>query len=154
MTDEPAAASGGAASRPTSGPAPPQTPVHNPGDVARAELVVAGRRFQLACAPGQQGRLEELGVRFDERVRALAEALGDLGPERLFLAAGLSLLDELDAAPAADAAVSAGAANAAAHKAEEAQARLAALESRAVALLAEAAARIDQLTRRIDRERP
>ena len=65
--------------------------------MAKAELQIAGKRYALSCAPGQEGRLEELGARFDQRVKELIEALGDLGAERLFLAAGLSILDELDA---------------------------------------------------------
>ena len=65
--------------------------------MAKAELQIAGKRFALSCAPGQEARLEELGGRFDQRVKELTEALGDIGTERLFLAAGLSLLDELDA---------------------------------------------------------
>ena len=64
--------------------------------VSRAELSISGKRYLLSCAPGQEARLEELGARFDARVRELAEAMGDIGPERLFLAAGLSFIDELD----------------------------------------------------------
>ncbi len=69
--------------------------------MARAELLINGKRYALSCADGQEPRLEELGARFDARVVELAEALGDIGPERLFLAAGLSLIDELDAQGAA-----------------------------------------------------
>lgn len=105
--------------------------------MARAELEIAGRRYALSCAPGQEARLEELGARFDRRVLELTEALGDLGPERLFLAAGLSLLDELDAQ-----AVGTGA--------KAMDDRIRNLENRAATLLTDAAARIEMLSRRVD----
>ncbi len=105
--------------------------------MARAELEIAGRRYALSCAPGQEARLEELGARFDQRVLELTEALGDLGPERLFLAAGLSLLDELDAQ-----AVGTGA--------KALDDRIRNLENRAATLLTDAAARIEMLSRRVD----
>lgn len=105
---------------------------------AKAELIIAGKRYSLTCAPGQEARLEELGARFDVRVKELTEALGDLGPERLFLAAGLSLIDELDA----QAAEQPGSA--------QLDERIRGLERRAATALAEAAAKIDALGRRVD----
>jgi len=105
--------------------------------VAKAELQIGGKRYALSCAPGQEARLEELGARFDQRVKELTEALGDLGAERLFLAAGLSILDELDA-QAAGSGVS------------TLDERIRNLENRAATLLADAAARIEMLSRRVD----
>jgi len=105
--------------------------------VAKAELLIAGKRYALSCAPGQEARLEELGARFEQRVLELTEALGDLGPERLFLAAGLSLLDEMDAQ-----AVGTGA--------KAMDDRIRNLENRAATLLTDAAARIEMLSRRVD----
>ncbi len=105
--------------------------------MAKAELLIAGKRYALSCAPGQESRLEELGGRFDQRVLELTQALGDLGAERLFLAAGLSLLDELDAQ-----AVGVGA--------KAMDDRIRNLENRAATLLADAAARIEMLSRRVD----
>lgn len=105
--------------------------------MAKAELTIAGRRYSLSCAPGQEARLEELGGRFDQRVKELAEALGDLGAERLFLAAGISLLDELDA-------------QAAGTGTKALDDRIRNLEHRAATLLTDAAARIEMLSRRVD----
>ena len=105
--------------------------------MAKAELVIAGRRYALSCAPGQEARLEELGARFDQRVKELTEALGELGAERLFLAAGLSLLDELDAQ-----AVGVGV--------KALDDRIRSLENRAATVLSDAAARIEMLSRRVD----
>jgi cell division protein ZapA len=105
--------------------------------MAKAELQIAGKRYALSCAPGQEARLEELGARFDQRVRELIEALGDLGAERLFLAAGISLLDELDA-------------EASANGTKALDDRIRGLEQRAAATLSEAAARIEAISRRVD----
>ena len=105
--------------------------------MAKADILIAGKRYALSCAPGQEARLEELGARFDQRVSELSEALGDIGPERLFLAAGISLLDELDAQ-----AVDTGA--------KALDDRIRTLENRAATLLTDAAARIEMLSRRVD----
>ncbi len=105
--------------------------------VSRAELSISGKRYLLSCAPGQEARLEELGARFDARVRELAEAMGDIGPERLFLAAGLSFIDELDIETAGG-------------NARALDERIRGLEQRAAFALAEAAARIEALSVRVE----
>ena len=33
--------------------------------MAKADLIISGKRYTLACAPGQEARLQELGARFD-----------------------------------------------------------------------------------------
>lgn len=106
-------------------------------DVAKADLTIGGKRYVLTCNPGQEARLEELGARFDARVAELTDALGDLGVERLFLAAGLSLLDDLDAKG-----VETGT--------KALDDRIAGLERRAATMLTEAAARIEAISRRVD----
>jgi cell division protein ZapA len=112
--------------------------------LSKAELVIAGKRYALNCTPGQEARLVALGERFDARVTELLGALGDIGPERLFLAAGISLLDELEAvsgrtgSQASDGGI------------EGAQQRLALLERRAAAALSDAADRILAISRRVD----
>jgi cell division protein ZapA len=105
--------------------------------MAKADLMIAGKRYALTCAPGQEARLEELGARFDSRVAELKEALGDIGAERLFLAAGLSLIDELDAKGAADGT-------------KALDERIRGLERKAATALAEAAARIEAISQRVD----
>ena len=105
--------------------------------LAKADLTINGRRYALACAPGQEARLEELGGRFDQRVKELVHALGDIGTERLFLAAGLSLLDELDA-------------QASASGTKALDDRIRGLEQRAATVLSEAASRIEAISRRVD----
>ena len=107
----------------------------------KAELTIGGKRYLLSCVPGQEARLEELGARFDQRVAEMTEALGDIGPERLFLAAGLSLIDELDALTAQGGAPA---------QAADFDDRIRTLERRAATALAEAAARIEALSQRVD----
>ena len=129
----------------------------------KAEMTIGGRRFVVGCAPGQEDRLKELGRRFDARVQELVEAMGDLGAERLFLMASLTLMDEAEGraypAPAAPAASDPQAekriaeairqeALAEAHRATAEQ--LAAIERRAADALAEAARRIATLSARIE----
>lgn len=105
--------------------------------MAKAELSIAGKRYSLSCLPDQEARLQELGARFDQRVKELTQALGDLGHERLFLAAGISLLDELDA-------------QASATGTKQLDDRIRGLEQRAATALADAAARIEAISRRVD----
>lgn len=66
--------------------------------MAKADITIRGRQYAVACAPGQEQRLSELSRDLDERVRQIADAVGDLGDARLMLVAALSLLDELDEA--------------------------------------------------------
>lgn len=105
--------------------------------MSKAELMINGRKYALACAPEQEARLQELGAQFDRRVQELVGAFGDIGPERLFLAAGLSLLDELEAVDAA-----AGG--------KVLDARIENLECKAASVLMEAASRIEAISRRVD----
>lgn len=66
--------------------------------MAKAEITVHGRDYSVACAPGQEARLRDLARRLDQRVARIAEAVGEVGEERLLLVAALAMLDELDAA--------------------------------------------------------
>ena len=62
--------------------------------VAKAELLIAASATRSAARPARKPGWKNSARGFDQRVMELTEALGDLGAERLFLAAGLSLLDE------------------------------------------------------------
>lgn len=66
--------------------------------MAKADITIQGRAYSVACAPGQEIRLEELGVALDRRIASIAGAVGDIGEARLLLVAALALLDELEAA--------------------------------------------------------
>lgn len=100
--------------------------------MAKAEITVNDKLYSVACSPGQEQRLKALGAQLDARVRQIASAVGDVGNDRIFLIAALSLLDELDAARA------------------EAGGITSSLETQMAGILEQAAARIEMLAERAD----
>lgn len=64
--------------------------------MAKADITIRGKHYSVACAPGQEDRLVDLSTDLDARIRQIAEAVGDIGEEKLLLVAALALLDELD----------------------------------------------------------
>jgi cell division protein ZapA len=66
--------------------------------LAKADITLRGRSFSIACAPGQEMRVQRLADQLDARVGQIADAVGDIGDERLLLITALALLDELDSA--------------------------------------------------------
>ncbi len=106
--------------------------------MSKAELNINKKRYIVSCEQGQEKRLQELGARLDERVVELAQVMGDIGVEQLFLAASLSLLDELE-----EAEQSAGV-----NSLDE---RIEAIEQRAAKALSDAAGRIESLSAHLDR---
>ena len=84
--------------------------------------------------------MEELAARLDDRVGEIVDTVGDLGELRLLVAAGISLLDELD------------------HMRQETgsgdqqdmEQRISRLERQAAATLREAASRIDDIAERVE----
>lgn len=100
--------------------------------MAKATIQVYGRSYTVACSPGQEARLTELGAELDSRITRIATAVGDVGDDRLLLVAALSLLDELHAAQGGS------------------RARLAELEARAADALEQAAGRIEALATRVE----
>lgn len=102
--------------------------------MGKADIIVNDHRYSIACADGQEGRLQALATDLDARVKRIANAVGDIGEARLLLVAGLALLDELDDA-------SQGRANSQ-------------MVGRAAGALGDAAARIEALAARIDAGKP
>lgn len=66
--------------------------------MAKADITLRGRNFSIACAPGQEQRVQRLAEQLDARVGQISQAVGDIGDERLLLITALALLDELDSA--------------------------------------------------------
>jgi cell division protein ZapA len=64
--------------------------------MAKADISLHGRTYSVACAPGQETRIQGLAEQLDARVSQIEGAVGDIGSERLLLVAALGLLDELD----------------------------------------------------------
>jgi len=103
--------------------------------MARADIHVRNRSYSIACAPGQEQRLATLAGRLDRRVAAIAQAVGDVGEERLYLIAALSMLDELETAAVPQAAPAGNGPGG---------------EARAAAALVDAAARIEAIAQRAE----
>ncbi|MEM9939672.1 MAG: cell division protein ZapA [Pseudomonadota bacterium] len=66
--------------------------------MAKADITIRGKTYSVACAPGQEVRLTSLSKELDMRVQQIADAVGDIGDDRILLITSLALLDELDAA--------------------------------------------------------
>ena len=66
--------------------------------MAKAYITLRGGTFSIACAPGQEMRVQRLAEQLDTRVRQISDAVGDIGDERLLLITALALMDELDSA--------------------------------------------------------
>ena len=106
--------------------------------MSKAELIINKKRYIVSCEAGQEERLQELGSRLDRRVVELADVMGDIGVERLFMAASLSLLDELEEAEQ----------NNGSKSLDE---RIEAIELRAAKALSDAAGRIETLSAHLER---
>lgn len=65
--------------------------------MSKADIEIGDKRYSIACAPGQEARLQGLASRLNRRVETIKTAVGDIGEARLFLVAALALIDELDA---------------------------------------------------------
>lgn len=72
--------------------------------MAEVKLNIAGRAHVIACHPGDESRLEQLGRRLDEHSAAALRASGGLGMERTMLFIALMLADQLSEAERAPAA--------------------------------------------------
>jgi cell division protein ZapA len=105
--------------------------------MAQINVEVNGRPYAVGCEDGQEHHLLELAKMFDKQVRHVSEDMGQLGDTRLFLRGALLLADEL-----ADARARMTTAQAEASRAQADRARI---ESRAVAALDGAAAKIEKL---------
>ena len=63
-------------------------------------LTIAGRRYTIACAPGEETHVEGLGASISDKLAKL-DNLGGQSPERVLLYASLLLADELHEAQVA-----------------------------------------------------
>ena len=106
--------------------------------MSRAEIVINGKRFFVSCDEGQESRLQDLGARLNRRVEDMNEAMGDIGMERLLVAASLSLLDELEM-------VETGVG------VKSLDERISAIEHHAAKALSDAAKRIEAISATVDR---
>lgn len=67
--------------------------------MSNVTLDISGRKYTIACAPGEEAHIEALGASIDTKLRALN--LTGQSAERVLLYAALLLADELHEAKAA-----------------------------------------------------
>ncbi len=130
----------------------PASPRPN-GGLSQVTVTINGRQFRMACEHGQEAHLRRLATDLDQRIERLRRSFGEIGSTRLTIMAALTLSDELvemgDRLRGVEQELEAlqDARAAAAEHARVTQAAVA-------AALNAAAARIETITRRINRTRP
>ena len=63
--------------------------------MANIEIDIAGRRYNVACADGEEAHLRSVASMVDQRARDATQALGNLTEARHLLFAALLLADDL-----------------------------------------------------------
>ena len=63
--------------------------------MTQISLTINDRNYEVTCDDGQEEHLRRLAGHLDERVRALAGAVGPVGEGRLLVMASLVVADEL-----------------------------------------------------------
>lgn len=63
--------------------------------MANIDIEVAGRRYNVSCADGEEAHLRAVAALVDQRARDAGEALGSLTETRQILFAALMLADDL-----------------------------------------------------------
>ncbi|MCE2517480.1 MAG: cell division protein ZapA [Alphaproteobacteria bacterium] len=59
-------------------------------------FTINGMDYPMACAPGEEQKVEALGARIDEVARQVAAASGAIGESRLLVMAALILTDQMN----------------------------------------------------------
>lgn len=63
--------------------------------MAQVSIRINGRSYDIACDDGQEDRINALAGYVNERVKEIAEAVGQIGEQRLLVMASLLIADEL-----------------------------------------------------------
>jgi cell division protein ZapA len=66
--------------------------------MAQVSIRINGRSYDIACEDGQEERLHALAGYVDERVKEIADAVGQIGEQRLLVMTSLLIADELGTA--------------------------------------------------------
>lgn len=64
--------------------------------MAKVSIDINGRKYPMGCNDGEEERVLRLGQKLDNRVKSLANQVGQVGDLRLLVMAGIMLSDELD----------------------------------------------------------
>ena len=63
--------------------------------MAEVNITLNGRMYEIACDPGQEGRIVDLAAYIDQRVQKIARSGGAYNDSHLLALAALVLADEL-----------------------------------------------------------
>lgn len=63
--------------------------------MAHVTLTIHGREYRVACGPGEENHVAELGTILDAKARDLAGRLGHVSEGLLLVMVGLTLADDL-----------------------------------------------------------
>ncbi|MFO1154596.1 MAG: cell division protein ZapA [Rhodospirillales bacterium] len=66
--------------------------------MGQVAIAINGRRYEVNCDDDEEDRVRQLAERVDQRIRSLAESVGQVGEVRLFLLTCLLMEDELEEA--------------------------------------------------------
>jgi cell division protein ZapA len=63
--------------------------------MSSVNISINGKQYRVACEPGQEQRLTQLAMDFDERIASMRARFGEVGDARLTVMAAMMLGDEL-----------------------------------------------------------
>jgi cell division protein ZapA len=63
--------------------------------VPEVNVEINGRKYRMACEPGQEQHLQTLADRYNQSIDGLKGSFGEIGDNRLTVMAGIAILDEL-----------------------------------------------------------
>lgn len=63
--------------------------------MAHVNVTIAGRPFRMACADGEEERLETLANQVDSKITEMRAAFGEIGDQRLTVMAAITFADDL-----------------------------------------------------------
>jgi len=61
----------------------------------QVSVTIAGKTYRMACAEGDEGRLEGLAAAYDARIEQMRTSFGEIGDLRLHVMAAIAQADEL-----------------------------------------------------------
>jgi cell division protein ZapA len=61
----------------------------------QVSVTIAGHAYRMACAEGEQARLQGLARQIDERIEMLRRNFGEIGDQRLIIMAAITVADDL-----------------------------------------------------------
>ena len=63
--------------------------------MSQVSVTIDGRKYRLACNPGEEARLELLAGLIDEKIGEMRASFGEIGDQRLVIMAALTIADNL-----------------------------------------------------------